>query len=119
MIEPAWSLTVGAMADDGVDVHWDCHNCRRHGRIDPADLVAAKGRAFSLWDQLRRCPHCQGVISYSAAFRPGNWPRRLLTPEGQQKLLDVLDALWWERRGTAGEDAARDTLNALTENSER
>lgn len=98
MIEPAWSLTVGAMAAERVSVHWDCHHCKRHGRVDPAKIAQAKGDEFSLWDQLRICPECDGIISYSAAYRDGNWPIQLLTPKGKQMLLSALDVMWWERR---------------------
>lgn len=87
------------MAREGVQVHWDCHHCKAHGQVDPAKIVAAKGETFSLWDKLRICEKCEGIVTYAAAYRPGNWPFQLLTAEGKQLLQGALDAVWWERNG--------------------
>ena len=94
---PEWSSTIRALKDNGSVVHWDCCHCKAHGKLDLERVAAAKGWDFCLWDKLRVCERCDGIVVYSAARQPTNWPQQLLTHEGKQLLQMALDAVWSER----------------------
>lgn len=107
MIEPTWSLTVGAMIDEGATAYWQCGSCSTRGRVDLERVAAHSGRSLTLWDLMCRCRECSGVVTFSAAFRAGNWPIQLQSERGKLQVMETLDAVWWEKRAKNAENPPR------------
>jgi hypothetical protein len=74
---PAWTLTVGDLADAAAAVHAYCPRCDHSTLVDVGPILAKYGRSFSLWNRRPRCrirPDCDGRVWFWAT-RPngGMW----------------------------------------------
>ena len=108
MIEPTWSLTVGAMIDAGATAYWQCGSCSTRGRVRLERMADHSGRDLTLWDLMCRCRECHGVVTFSAAYRPGNWPIRLQSEQGKARMMEALDTVWWENRAMNAKNPPRE-----------
>lgn len=80
-------------------VHWHCQQCSARGHADLPAIAIAKGEAYSLWDVICRCRACpHGLVTFGAAYRPGNWVFPLRTEKGRAKLEAACHDAWLNSR---------------------
>jgi hypothetical protein len=61
-----WAPNVGQMLDDGVKVYAACSRCGCQKAVNLGDIIAAKGRDYSLFNRrARRCKMLSGCAGYN------------------------------------------------------
>lgn len=88
---PIWLRTIGVIHRRGILMRSQCRRCGALMRVDPADLIARHGPAWSPIDAQERCRMvaCEGAAFYLAARAYGGQWRILIDDSANRDLIEA------------------------------